>query len=200
MSSPPSGSLPSDRDLVRLMAAGNASAVGLLYDRHGRLAYALARRIVGDAAEAEEVVMEAFAQVWRDAARFEEGRGSPGAWIAMITRSRALDHVRARGRRQRAATMAALDEADGSRAIGASSDDPGAAVDADERRTKVAAALALLSPVQRQAIELAYCGGLSQSQIAERLREPLGTIKTRMRLGLQKLREALRPYITEPPP
>jgi RNA polymerase sigma-70 factor (ECF subfamily) len=189
---------PSDFDLVRSMAGGDESAVSALYDRYGAVLYAVAYRIVGQKADAEEVVMEAFAQVWRDAVRFEAARGSVAAWLTMISRSRALDHVRSRDRRERLNTSAAREEQVQTPGGGSWGSDPGYQVEQTERQKRVAVALESLSPVQRQAIELAYYDGLSQSEIAERLNEPLGTIKTRVRLGMMKLREALRPYYYEP--
>jgi RNA polymerase sigma-70 factor (ECF subfamily) len=189
---------PSDLDLVRRMANGDESAVAALYDRYGTVLYAVAYRIVGENADAEEVVMEAFAQVWRDARRFESARGSVAAWLTMISRSRALDHIRSRGRRERLNTSAAQEDQSQAPAMGSWGTDPGDQVEQTERQKRVAEALETLSPVQRQAIELAYYDGLSQSEIAERLNEPLGTVKTRVRLGMMKLREALRPYYYEP--
>jgi RNA polymerase sigma-70 factor (ECF subfamily) len=179
-----------DRDLVERAAAGDERAMTDLYDRYGTLVYAVAYRIVGQRADAEEVVVEAFAQAWREAARFEVGRGSVAAWLTAIARSRALDLVRARGRRERLAAGATAQDAAGQ----AGADDQ---VEEDERRRMVRQALESLSPPQRQAIELAFFEGLSQSEIAERLNEPLGTVKTRVRLGMQKLREVLRPYFFE---
>ena len=189
---------PRDLDLVRRMADGDESAIAELYDRYGTVLYAVAYRIVGQKADAEEVVMEAFAQVWRDAGRFEATRGSVAAWLTMITRSRALDHIRSRERRERLNTSAAREDQVQAPASGSWGSDPGYQVEQTERQKRVAAALESLAPAQRQAIELAYFDGLSQSEIAERLNEPLGTIKTRVRLGMMKLREALRPYYYEP--
>ena len=189
---------PSDSDLVRRMARGDESAAAALYDRYGNVMDAVAYRIVGQKADAEEVVMEAFAQVWRDAARFEAARGSVAAWLTMISRSRALDHIRSRDRRERVTTAAAREDQVTTPATGSWGCDPGYQVEQTERQKRVAAALESLSPTQRQAIELAYYDGLSQSEIAERLNEPLGTVKTRVRLGMLKLREALRPYYYEP--
>lgn len=189
---------PNDLDLVRRMADGDEAAVAALYDRYGTVVYAVVYRIVGQTADTEEVVMEAFAQVWRDARRFEAGRGSVAAWLTMISRSRALDHVRSRGRRERLNTSAAQEDQTQAPAMGSWGTDPGYQVEQSERQRRVAEALGALAPAQRQAIELAYYDGLSQSEIAERLNEPLGTIKTRIRLGMMKLREALRPYYHEP--
>ena len=186
-----------DGDLVARAARGDERSIGELYDRYGSVLYAVAYRIVGQRADAEEVVLEAFAQAWRDAARFESSRGSVPGWLTTIARSRALDLVRARGRRDRITASAAADRPEAPPAMGDYRPDPARALDLEERRRQVAQALETLSPPQRQAIELAYFEGLSQSEIAERLQEPLGTVKTRVRLGMQKLRECLRPFYYE---
>ncbi len=186
-----------DGELIGGAAAGDERAIAALYDRYGGVVYAVAFRIVGQRADAEEIVVEAFAQAWRDASRFEAGRGSVAGWLTMIARSRALDLVRARARRERITATAAADRPDRSPAMGDFHSDPSRAVDHAERRVRVREALDSLSPPQRQAIELAFFEGLSQSEIAERLQEPLGTVKTRVRLGMQKLRELLRPFYFE---
>ena len=186
-----------DHTLVSHAASGDERAIASLYDRYGGVLYAVAYRIVGQRADAEEVVLEAFAQVWREAPRFDAARGSVAGWLTMIARSRALDLVRARGRRERMTATAAAEQPEASPAMGDWRNDPAGAVDDAERRARVREALASLSAPQREAIELAYFGGLSQSEIAERLQEPLGTIKTRVRLGMQKLRDALRPFYYE---
>ena len=186
-----------DADLVRRMAAGDEAAVTPLYDRYGPVLYAVAYRITGQRADAEEVVLEGFAQAWRDAGRFEAARGSVAAWLTMIVRSRALDHVRARDRRERITHSAARETPDSAPAMSTGLGLPSEGVEHGERRRVVEEALSQLSPPQRQAIELAFYEGLSHSEIAERLNEPLGTIKTRVRLGMQKLRDALRPYYLE---
>ena len=186
-----------DGDLIAKAAGGDERAIATLYDRYGGVLYAVAYRIVGQRADAEEVVIEAFAQAWREAPRFASERGSVAGWLTMIARSRALDTVRARSRRDRLTASAAADPSAGSPAMGEWQPDPAGAVDHAERRAKVREALEALSPPQRQAIELAYFEGLSQTEIADRLQEPLGTVKTRVRLGMQKLRESLRPFYFE---
>jgi len=186
-----------DDALVARAALGDERAIAALYDRYGGVLYAVAYRIVGERADAEEVVVEAFAQAWREAPRFETSRGSVAGWLTVIARSRALDLLRARGRRDRITATAAAERPDAPPAMGDWRSDPAASMDHAERRARVQEALAILSPPQRQAIELAYYEGLSQSEIAERLEEPLGTIKTRVRLGMQKLRDVLRPFYFE---
>jgi RNA polymerase sigma-70 factor (ECF subfamily) len=195
----PLGATPiPDTELVARAAEGDERAVGELYDRYGQVLYAVAFRIVGERADAEEVVLDAFAQAWRDATRFETARGSVAGWLTTIARSRALDLVRARSRRARITATAAAERPESSPAMGGWRADPSSGLDHAERRAQVRLALEALSPPQRRAIELAYFEGLSQSEIATLLQEPLGTIKTRVRLGMQKLREMLRPFYFEP--
>ena len=171
------------------MAAGDEAALGALYDRSHDLLYSLILRVVGDAEDAEEVLEETFWQAWRQAARYEEGRGSVGGWLATIARSRALDRLRAR-RRVREERWEELPEPDAD-AGAADVSDPLENAEAAETRTIVRAALLKLPAEQREALELAYFGGLSQSEISERTGQPLGTVKTRMRLAMQKLKEGL---------
>ena len=188
---------PSDAELLARAAQGDGRAVGMVYDRYGQVMYAVAYRIVRQPGDAEEVVADAFAQAWRDAGRFEAGRGSVAAWLTVITRSRALDLVRARSRRERITDTAQRSDPESVLAMGTPGASPDAAVESGERERRVAEALADLSPPQRAAIELAFFEGWSHSEIAARLDEPLGTVKTRVRLGMQKLRESLKPYFYE---
>ena len=189
-----------DSDLIARAADGDEHAMAVLYDRYGQVLYAVAYRIVGQRADAEEVVLDTFAQAWRDATRFEAARGSVAGWLTTIARSRALDLLRARSRRDRITASAAADRPDSPPAMGGWRADPSSGVEHSERREQVQLALETLSPPQRRAIELAFFEGLSQSEIAELLKEPLGTIKTRVRLGMQKLRECLRPFYFEREP
>ena len=186
----------SDRDLVAQMVSGEESAVAELYDRFCSPLYSLAHRVLGERADAEEAVMEAFAQAWRTAGQFDRQRGSVGAWLTIMVRSRSLDIARAKVRRER---MAAVVERAGPEHAGISVQyqEPDAATESDERRQHVQVALRELSTPQRKAIELAYFGGLSHSEIARRLDTPLGTIKTRIRDGMRKLRDTLRPQYAE---
>ncbi len=185
-----------DHGLVGDVARGDEQAVGALYDRYGQAMYCTAKRILGEDADAEEAVLEAFDQVWRQASRFDPGRGSVASWLMMIVRSRALDMVRSRDRRERNTTSAARDEPDAAPAMGTWRTNPEADLHDSERRQQIMKALKALSPPQRQAIELAFYRGLSQSEIADELGEPLGTIKTRIRAGMQQLRETLRPLLS----
>ena len=186
-----------DRALVARMGTGEERALGELYDRHSRMAYALAMTIVGERADADEVVADAFGQAWRTAGQFDPARGSVTAWLATITRTRALDLARARGRRARVLERAAQ-SGDGLAAPVASvGRAPDRAAEQHEARALVVRSLAELPEPQRRVIELAYFGGLTQTEIAAELSEPLGTIKTRIRAALEKLRGALAPLLSE---
>jgi RNA polymerase sigma-70 factor (ECF subfamily) len=188
---------PSDADLLTRAAHGDERAVATLFDRFAPVLHAVAFRILRDRADAEEVVVDAFAQAWRESERFDATRGSVAAWLTVIARSRALDLLRARTRRERLTANAQDTDPMMTPGMGEATPPTDARLGAAERRKRVAAALALLSEPQRTAIELAFFEGLSHSEIAERLAQPLGTIKTRVRLGMQKLRDELRPYFFE---
>jgi RNA polymerase sigma-70 factor (ECF subfamily) len=194
MSTAQSQSPHPDLALVSRLIAGDERALGTLYDRHGGMAYALAAAIVPDVADAEEVVAEAFAQIWRSAAQFDGSRGSVLAWLTTIVRTRALDLVRSQKRRARALDAAAAMSEEGvSPGLSAGPESADRGAEQSEARVLVRRALDELPPPQRRAIELAYFGGLSQSEIAAELGEPLGTVKTRMRAGMEKLRQSLKP-------
>lgn len=185
-----------DSALVARAAGGDERALGELYDRYGGMAYSLACSIVGEPADAEEVVADAFSQVWRSAAGFDPARGSVAAWLATITRTRALDLVRSRKRRARVLEDAAVVTDEGETLVLAPTvEAPDRGAELTETSAIVRRSLAELPAPQRRVIELAYFGGLSQSEIAAQLAEPLGTVKTRMRAGMEKLRQALRPVL-----
>ena len=176
----------SDEALVALVARGDETALGELYDRVGRVAYGIAFRILRDERLAEDAVQEGFLTVWRSAAGFRAERAKASTWILTLVHRRAVDLVRREDRR-RAEPLAD----DAAAAIG----DPGRSTEEAAwlrfERERVQAALGQLPDVQREAIELAYYGGYSQSELAERLGQPLGTIKSRMFAGLARLRELL---------
>lgn len=178
---------PEGITLIRRIAAGDRQAFGDFYDRYASLAFPLIRRILPQPAEAEEVLQELFWQVWVEAKSYDENRGSPEAWLLNRARSRAIDKLRAIRRRSET-FVAPLPEGIGAEPSG-STPNPGSRAEDQELAE---AALALLPDPQRRVIELAFYEGLTQSEIALRLGEPLGTIKTRMRLGLERLRGHFR--------
>jgi RNA polymerase sigma-70 factor (ECF subfamily) len=169
-------------------AAGDGGALAALYDRHARAVYSIALRIVGDERDAEDVVQDVFTQVWRQANRYDRTRGTVVGWLLTIARTRALDRLRAR--LARPDTGATSPEDSGSEPATPALD-PVDAITAASNAKRVKQALGELPLLQRLAIELAYFEGLTQSQIADRLEEPLGTVKTRIRQGLLKLRDLL---------
>jgi len=172
----------SDEALVALAARSEQSALAELYDRYGRPAYGLALRVLRDDALAEDAVQDAFLALWRKAARFVPERGKASTWIFTLVHRRAVDLVR-REERRRADTIEQAPE------------QGGGSVEEEAllrfQRERVQDALRKLPDQQREAIELAYYGGFTQSELAERLGQPLGTIKSRMFMGLARLRELL---------
>jgi RNA polymerase sigma-70 factor (ECF subfamily) len=178
-----------DAALVRGMAAGDDRALGALYDRWQGVVHGVVARILRQPNDIEDVVEETFWQAWRQASRFDPARGAVQTWLLTIARSRALDRARAVRRRRESP----IEGDDGEVVVQqVAPDDPGLDTEAAERRRIVTAALTQLPVEQREALELGYYGGLSQSEIAERTGQPLGTVKTRMRLAMQKLRSQLQ--------
>ena len=175
----------SDAEVVVAMAAGDASRLAVLHDRYAPTTLALILRIVGQRARAEELLQEVFLQVWRHAADYEATRGSVAAWIFTFARNRALDVVRSSERRR-----TDLD-ADVSIFVDDAARPPDGEAARGQRGRAVRAAIACLTAPQRQAIELAYFEGLSHSEIAARLHEPLGTIKSRIGQSMARLRSSL---------
>jgi len=175
-------------ELAGGLARGDEQALAHLYDRYGTAVYRLALRITRDPATAEEISLDVFLQVWRQAARYDAAHGTLASWLFTIARSRAIDAVRAAGAAKRTLTKEAAWMPDAPR--------PDEMTETAERRRLVHAALADLTPPQRTALELAFYEGLSHSQIAARLGEPLGTIKTRIRQAMLVLRRALTPVLS----
>jgi RNA polymerase sigma-70 factor (ECF subfamily) len=172
-------------ELVLQIGRGDRSAFGSFYDRFAPLVYSFAMRLVQERSTAEDLLQEVFLQIWREAGKYSPERGTPEAWIITITRSRAIDKLRSIRRRDKSFVPmegATGKEYDGRVESGAT---------ASDSKIMVNSALSQLSDNQRQVLELAYFDGLTQSEIAERLKEPLGTVKTRMRAALGKLRELL---------
>ncbi|MFL5971718.1 MAG: sigma-70 family RNA polymerase sigma factor [Gaiellaceae bacterium] len=173
---------PSDEQVLDAVGRGDDDALGVLYDRFGRLAFRLAFRILRDRALAEDAVQEAFLAVWRSADAYKRERAKPSTWILTVVHRRAVDIVR-REQSRRGEPLEVAPEPESGPA------DEDAVL--RDRRAAVQAALTELPGEQRQALELAYYGGLTQSQLAERLGVPLGTVKSRMFAGLGRLRELL---------
>ena len=173
--------------LIAAIATGDRDAFGRFYDLAVPLAYGLIRRVLRDPEAAAEVLQEVFWQVWNEAAQYDPKRGSPEAWLVMRAKTRAIDRLRSMRRRDRT-FVAPVDES-----VARRDDPPGESpAGMAEDRGLVRGALAQLPEPQRRVIELAFFDGLTQSEIASKLGEPLGTVKTRARLGLERLRGALR--------
>ena len=172
----------SDEALLALVSRSDESALGELYDRYGRVAYGLALRVLRDPALAEDAVQEGFLAVWRSAGSFLAERAKPSTWILTLVHRRAVDLVRREDRRRGLPLESAPDPAGGSTEE---------EVTLRDRRRIVQEALRQLPDEQREALELAYYGGFTQSELAERLGLPLGTIKSRMFTGLRRLRDLL---------
>lgn len=173
-----------DQALMARIARGEQPALAELYDRHGRIAFALAVRMVGESGAAEEIVQEAFLSVWRRAATYQPERAGVRGWLMTIVRNRAIDVLRARQSRPVTTPIDDLPVV--------AQDDPERAALASLSAAAVRAALATLSIEQRTAVELAYFAGLPYPVIAQRTGVPLGTVKSRLRLALERLRPALR--------
>lgn len=171
-----------DCTLIARMAGGDQSAAGDLYDRYGRQVFALAYRMLQDAAAAEDITQEVFVKLWRNAARFDPERGRAGTWILHIAYTTAVDLVRTRRYAAPSRYETEPDEPDVTA-------DPAADAEVAVLGAQVRSALMRLPAEQRQALEMAYFDALSQSEIAGKLGIPLGTVKSRVRLGLETLRQ-----------
>ena len=186
-----------DLRLMEAIKAGEAGALEALYERYGRAVLGLCRRILGDPRDAEEAMLDAFAQVWEQGDRYDPGRASPLSYLMTVARSRAIDRARALGRHRillpesDEALLAALDRGMPPRPSALS------ALLSAESRSAVEDALRALPPEQREAVELAFFAGLSHREVAERLDAPLGTVKTRIRQGLLRLRDSLARLVQE---
>jgi RNA polymerase sigma-70 factor, ECF subfamily len=174
-----------DAELVRRLQKRDPQALGELYDKYGRLAFSLIYRIVRDVGTAEDLVQETFLRVWNRSQGFDGDRGALGGWLLAVARNRAIDYLRSAGGKMRNAVE--LEE----------TEHPSLYMDLEkevlnsDRTRHLREAMEKLTPNQRSAIELAYFEGLSQTEIAERLGQPLGTVKTWVRMALKNLREAL---------
>ncbi|HYK21303.1 MAG TPA: sigma-70 family RNA polymerase sigma factor [Pyrinomonadaceae bacterium] len=173
-----------DIELLKAIAVKDETALAMLYDRYRLILFGLLMRILNNREEAEDVLQELFLQVWRKAADFDQNRGRPFTWLVTLARSRGIDRLRTLSARERVAEA-------GAREVAEEISDAASDAFKSEQRGLVTDALAQLPDEQKRPIMLAYFDGLTQSEIATRLGAPLGTVKTRMRTGLMKLRELL---------
>jgi len=183
----------SGRELIERMASGDHAALEEFYDQYNKLVYSLVLRVLGCQAEAEDVTLDVFWQAWQQASQYSQSRGSISAWLIMMARSRAIDRRRSSERRNGYSTETVEFETENRE--DSSILDPEKSLYLIERREAVRNALSEIGEKQRQALELAYFNGLSQSEIAALLQEPLGTVKTRIRAAMQILREKLKNFI-----
>lgn len=177
-----------DAALIALVARRDDGALAALYDRYSRLVFSVAIRVVGQRQLAEEITLDAFQKVWQAASSFRQERGRFVTWLISVARHRAIDELRRLGVRPEGSAVELDHRLDAGARRADSVED---LVALQQLRETVRQALAELPDAQRQALELAYFGGLTQQEISERLETPLGTVKTRMRMGMQKLRRAL---------
>jgi RNA polymerase sigma-70 factor (ECF subfamily) len=176
-----------DIELLRQIAAGDRAAFAEFYDRHSTLMFSVACKILNDASEAQDVLQEAALQIWEKAAKFDPKLGRASSWAAILVRNKAIDRIRASQRRTRLAEQAGAEQV----AVVNVEDTANETIYGHEKASLVHSAMVELPVEQRQAIELAYFSGLTQDEISQKLNQPLGTIKARIRRGLLKLRDQL---------
>ena len=189
-STAPSGPAVSDQTLLGRLQGGDEAALAALYERYASVLYALALRVIGDRQLAQEVIQDTFLRCWDQAERYDPARGQVPAWLIGVTRNRAIDVLRSRSHRARLRERDTLPASGEPGELGQPDDGEAVLV-----RRAVRSALAALPDAQRRAIELVYYGGLTQTDIAALTDEPLGTVKGRIRLGLDRLRQALSPVL-----
>jgi len=175
---------------VERIRGGDKNALSELYDASSAQIFGLIVRIIGDRATAEEIALDTYVQVWKTASSYDPERGSAAAWLFLMARSRAIDYLRSKAGQARGREQSLPEDY---RQVSDETPDPEQAAQAGSRRAVIVRALDALEPEKRQAIELAFFGGLSHSEISDRLDLPIGTVKTRIRSGMQRLRQALEP-------
>ncbi|MDP9236491.1 MAG: sigma-70 family RNA polymerase sigma factor [Chloroflexota bacterium] len=180
-----------DEELMAELANRDLDAFEALYDRYADLVYSVSLRVVGDAHVAQDVTQDVFLRVWRRPERFDLSRGKFMTWLLSVARNRSIDERRSHGRRLRHEALPSTTEEEEVIPSADELDDPALMTVLSDERKAVRAAMTVLPPEQRLAIQLAYFGGLTQQEIANQLGQPLGTVKTRIRLGMQKMRGAL---------
>lgn len=176
-------------ELIRRCAHGDQKALADLYDNASSLVYGLALRMLSNRADADEITLDVFSQVWKSAAGFESSRGSVASWLVMLTRSRAIDRLRARSLREGREAPLTPDWA-----LSSGVGNPELETESSRIRQRIRRAMETLAPENRRAIELAFFSGMSHSELATHLGLPLGTVKTRIRSSMMKLRESLEDY------
>jgi RNA polymerase sigma-70 factor, ECF subfamily len=176
-----------DIELLRQIAAGDRTSFAEFYDRHSTLMFSVACKILNDTSEAEDVLQEAFVQIWEKAGKFDPKLGKASSWAAILVRNKAIDRIRASQRRTRLAEEAGAEQEAAANVEGTANK----TIYGHEKANLVQLAIVELPVEQRQAIELAYFSGLTQDEISKKLNQPLGTIKARIRRGLLKLRDQL---------
>ena len=176
-----------DVDLLRRIAAGDREAFGEFYDRHAPLMFSVACKILNNSSEAEDVLQEVCVQIWEKARAFDPTLGKAASWAAILTRNKAIDRIRASQRRHRLAEEAGAEFAIASETDGTANE----AIHGRDKTNLIQSAITELPAEQRRAIELAFFSGLTQHEISEKLSEPLGTVKARIRRGLLRLRDQL---------
>ena len=179
---------PDLAELIARLVDGDQASLSKLYDATSRIVYSLCIRILSDPCDAEEITIDVYSQVWRQAARYDRQRGEPVTWLLTLAHSRAIDRLRSRAQTKK--REQAID--DTAEFTSTEADPEGTSV-LKQRARLVRSALSCLSAEQREVIELAYFEGLTHVEIAERIKQPLGTAKSRIRLGMVKLRDALTP-------
>lgn len=178
-----------DRELIQRMASKDANALDAFYSRYNRLAFSLIFRILGNRADAEDVLSDVFWQVWQQSSRYDSSRGKPVAWLLTISRTRAIDRLRSTSRQQ---METQVEEAQLDPPSSAAEPDPFVRADV---RSAVQEALQSLPEQQKIPLEMAYFQGMSHTEIAAALGQPLGTVKDRIRTGMLHLKKRLRPYL-----
>lgn len=181
-----------DDELMGRLGSRDLGAFEALYDRYGDLVYSVALRVVGDTYVAEDISQDVFLRVWRRPEQFDLRRGKFVTWLLSVTRNRSIDERRSRGRRLRYEALPSSAEEEDVLPSNDDRDDPALATVLADDRVAVRAALEVLPAEQKLAIQLAYFGGFTQQEIANKLGQPLGTVKTRIRLGMQKMRGSLQ--------
>jgi RNA polymerase sigma-70 factor (ECF subfamily) len=181
-----------DEALMLAVTTGDDASFAVIYERYVDLVYSAAVRVLGDSQLAEDATQDVFVRLWRRPETFVAERGRFLSWLMSVARNRAVDELRARGRRRKREGIALVEPEEGqANGLPRPDEDPARAAQLHEEQRAVRRALGNLPPEQKVALELAYFGGLTQQEIAVTLHEPLGTVKTRIRLGMQKLRRAL---------